>query len=85
MSGIVFPHKADAPLIVDADAPLSLAIPNQSFLSVSGWLPQIVEDNSRCNHAKFATRRVLNIRRKVTRNSALVDLSGFLIMKTGDH
>ncbi len=37
---IVVPHKADTPLVIDADAVLSFAVPLERFQMVAGGNPQ---------------------------------------------
>jgi hypothetical protein len=55
----IAPNKADAPLIVDADAVLSLPIPFQTFQTVSRQCRERSEIGCGIKDIQFAKRRAL--------------------------
>jgi hypothetical protein len=48
------PGEADPPLLVDADAVLTGAIPSKGFQSVPGWDSQVVEGVGGVQHSELA-------------------------------
>ncbi len=55
------PDEADAPLLIDSDAVLSLPIIFQRFEPVSGWYLQIVKDCRPVQLCKLAERRTFDV------------------------
>jgi hypothetical protein len=62
----ISPDKAHAPLVVDADAPLSSAVTFQPLEPISGRHPQSVNGNGRIQHGKLTLRHAHNIRGKAS-------------------
>ena len=58
-----FPFKTDAPLIVDADAPLSLAITLQSFQPVAWQYLQLIKNVSQIHLQKVTACGLLYVSR----------------------
>src|ERR1700683_2259586 len=54
------PVEADAPLVIDTNAPLSDTIAPQSFEAVAGWHAQIVDPFRGTNEAQLAQRAGLD-------------------------
>lgn len=79
------PAKADAPLVVDPDAVLALAITFQRFQSVCRGNPQVFERRRAVEHAQLAARHILNIRRQASGLRSRPDQLGFLVGKASDH
>jgi len=52
----VVPREADPPLVVDANAPLTLAIADQPFEPVAGQHSQVCELHCRVQHQELAQR-----------------------------
>jgi hypothetical protein len=63
--GIPFcPNKTDTPLLVNPNAPLSLAIFLESLQMIGRKLPQIVEGSGDVEHNQLSTGANLKIRRE---------------------
>ena len=56
------PHKTDAELRVDADAPLACPVAHERFEAVAGWGAQILETFRKVELNQFSQRRAGNIR-----------------------
>jgi hypothetical protein len=54
------PHKADAPLIVDPNAVLALAVSMQGFQPVASWNGQVAELRREMYLVQFPARDALN-------------------------
>ena len=54
------PDKADAPLVIDADAVLPFAISFKCFQTIAGWLLQVVERSCPMQIKQLATGRAFN-------------------------
>jgi hypothetical protein len=63
----VSPAEAEAPLIVDPDAVLPLAIPCEPFQPVAGWHPQILKRFRRIEDTKLSLRNAFDITRELPR------------------
>ena len=59
----VAPHKTDPPLIVNADAALTLAVAVQNLQTIAGRHTQIVELFRRVDRKQLRTSAPLNLRR----------------------
>jgi hypothetical protein len=57
------PAKADAPLTVNSDAQLSVAVAFQSLKVVARWVFQVVQRQGGVELAKFSKRSVLDVLR----------------------
>ena len=73
-----FPAKANAPLVVDADAVLTGPAATPSFQPIAGRSQQIAKRPGMMQVQQFAPGRALNIRRELTRRLAVKDLAGFV-------
>jgi hypothetical protein len=61
--GAVFsPHKADAVLVIDANAVLALAISHQRFQAITGRRPKIVRSSRGLDHVQFSTGDQCNVK-----------------------
>ena len=58
------PSETDAPLIVDADAPLTFSIPSQFLKSVARRDKKKIDARSAVNQGQFSKCGFLNIPRK---------------------
>ncbi|SRR6266571_9573729 len=81
----VHPFETDSPLLVDADAVLSLPVAFQRFQPVSRWNPQIFEANRRVQELQFMKRLLLNVARQPPGELALPDFLGFNAFKIADQ
>src|SRR5258708_9322421 len=81
----VSPHKADAPLIVDADAVLAGPVAPQCLQVVSGRHPQVRNGGCGVEHSQFEASAEMNVSRKLGRSFAVPDLFGLLAGKAYDH
>ena len=79
------PAKAYAPLVVDPDRMLALAVPLQCFQAIRGRHSQGVERTRRVEHAKLAARDRKDIRRKSLRALPLKDGLGYPVLEAPDH
>ncbi len=79
------PGEGDAPLIVDADGVLALAISLQGVKSVGGRETQGFEGVDGGKFTEFAKGFVLNARRQLARALAVPDSLGFLVRETLNH
>lgn len=80
--GIPFcPNKTDTPLLVNPNAPLSLAIFLESLQMIGRKLPQIVEGSGDVERNQLSTGANLKIRREFLGEPAMPDLFRFLQRK----
>ena len=75
------PEKADPPLVIDANAIRSLAIPLQHFESIRRRQPKIFQPRSRINRIELHERPLLNLARESFHEFALKDSLGIGITK----
>jgi hypothetical protein len=61
----IAPHKTDPPLIVNADAALTLAVAVQSLQTIARRYTQIVELFCRVDRKQLRTSASLNLRRQI--------------------
>ena len=84
--GVSFcPFKADAPLIVNADAVLSFAVASQSFQSVGRRDAQIIQILCVIEHTQFPQGSLLDVRWKLARPLAQVDFVSLFVFEGFDH
>ena len=84
--GIPFcPNKTDTPLLVNPNAPLSLAIFLESLQMIGRKLPQIVEGSGDVERNQLSTGANLKIRREFLGEPAMPDLFSFLAAKGKNH
>jgi len=79
------PAEADAPLIVDPNAPLSCAITSKSLEAVSRWNPEIVKDDRGVELAQLAQCHALDVCSEPPNRSAVEELLGILASEAPDH
>jgi hypothetical protein len=80
-----FPTKAQAPLIVNADAPLPLSVSRQSFQSIAGWNAQIIDYLCRIDRLKLAPGHVLHMGGNASDSVAIEYRRGELVGERADH
>lgn len=81
----VSPDEADAPLLVDPNAVLSLPVIAQSFQAIAGRRPQIVESLRRIDCDKLRARSPLDLRWQITDGVAGEDRRGAFVGEALDH
>lgn len=64
VGAVLSPDEAEAPLVVDADTVLALAVGAESFESVGGRNTEVVEFKGGVQHAKFSPGDLLDLRRE---------------------
>ena len=79
------PFKTDSPLVIDSDAMLSCTITAKLFKSIRRWDSQVIEVNGIVDHTQLSQSYLLNIRWKLPRTFALINLFGFSISEGFDH
>ncbi len=70
----IAPHKTDPPLIVNANAVLTLAVAVQRLQTIAGRHTQIVELLCRVDHKQLRAGAPLNLRRQIA-NGVLRDVN----------
>jgi hypothetical protein len=85
VSVALLPLKTDAPLVVDANIPLTCSLPNELFQMIGQWDSQIIDGESIVNHSKFLQCDLLNIKRQLARRLALVNLLSGNVFETLYH
>src|SRR6266404_4080213 len=81
----VFPQKADAPLLVDADAVLALAIALERFELISRRHAQIAEIRGRIKILQLLSRTLLDLSVKPLHELAVKDGLGTLVLERTNH
>ena len=79
------PFKADAPLIIDADAVLSFASGCQTLQMVCRWDAQIIQILCVVEHTQFPQGGLLDVWRKFARALAQVDFVSLFVFEGFDH
>jgi hypothetical protein len=79
------PNETDAVFVVNANGVLALAVPFEQFQPVARRNSKVVESFCDVELLKFAERHLLDIRRKVRRFIALVNLLGSLTAEGQNH
>jgi len=79
------PAEADAPLVVDADGMLALAVPLQGFESIARRHPQEVEGDRRVDELEFDQRAPPDVARKPPGPARRPQPFGFRVGKTPDQ
>lgn len=79
------PAKANAPLLIHANAVLSFAIAFESLESVAWWDAQIFEFRRCVNHHQLAVHNTLKILRQTTGDKTLVKFLRFNVAETLNH
>lgn len=81
----VAPGEADAPLIVDADAPLTLAVAAQGFQPIARGRPQIVEPRGRVDREQLGAGPPLDLLRQIADGVSGEDCRCAFVGKALDH
>ena len=79
---LIRPCETDAPLVVDADAVLSLTVSAQSFQTVGARYPKIGEGRRRHNTLQSHSRSTLNFRREAPNGLSCEKALGVIIPKS---
>jgi hypothetical protein len=85
ISVTIAPDKADSPLIVYADAVLSLSVARQSFKAIPGGNAKIRHGRAAMKHSQFPEGDGLDRRRLPARELSLEYLLRFLAFEALDH
>jgi hypothetical protein len=85
VSVALLPFKTDAPLVVDANAPLTRSLPKELFQMIGGRDSQIIYGEGIVNHSQFPQCDLLNIRRQLARRLSLVNLLSGIVFETLYH
>jgi hypothetical protein len=85
MGVLIDPTKADAPLVVDADAVLAAAVTLEGFQAVAGRETHDVESVGGIELEKLSSGRALDIGWQVTRGGAGKELFGFGVGEASNH
>ena len=80
-----FPAKADAPLIVDPDAPLALAITAEFLESIPRRDAEIFERDGGIELPQLAQRNALQVSTEPPSRSAVEELLRLLASEASDH
>ena len=79
------PSETDAPLIVDADAPLTFSVPSQFLKPVARWDKEEIKAGSAVIQGQFSKSGLLNIPRKSSLKEPVEYFKGFLVPECLDH
>ncbi len=80
-----FPPKAEAPLVVDANAVLAAAGAFEGFQAIAGREAHDIESVGGIELEELSSGGALDIRRKVTRGGAGKEFFGFRVRKASNH
>jgi hypothetical protein len=81
----IVPAEADAPLIIDANAPLTSAIADEPFEAVGRRNPQVFNGRGPVQHPQLAKCDRLNGLREPPRWPQLENPASFFAAKGADH
>ena len=81
----IAPDKTNAPLVVDPDAVLPVAIVPQSLQPIAGWCAQILKPACRIDQQEFHSRALLDRCRQATSGMAGKDGSRAFVGEAPDH
>lgn len=79
------PYKAHAPLIVDADAVLILAVPFQSFETIAGRNAEIMQGLGGIENQQLAQSGTLNVLRQTFHSPAMKQVFRAAVAKAPNH
>ena len=85
MKAVTIDHKADAILIVDPNAVLSLAITMEQLQMIRRRDSQILQTSRIVDHNQLAERDTLNGLWELLREDLMIDLFRFRICKAFNH
>jgi hypothetical protein len=80
-----FPSEADAPLVVDSNAVLTLAVAFQCFEPVSRWNPKVGQGGCGVDLKQFPERGPVDIARNSSRAIAAEKSLGLRIGEAPNH
>ena len=81
----VVPDEADAPLLVDADAPLTVPVPFQPF-QVVGWRNlQVTQMAGVVEHTQFPAGDRLHLNRKKAAGNAIENSLSNVVVERNNH
>lgn len=81
----VVPDKANAPLVVDADAVLTVAVTRKSLKAITGRDSQVIQVRSVMEHHQLALRPALDMFREPADPTAFGNRLGITVAVTPDH
>jgi hypothetical protein len=81
----VFPNKADAPLVVDANAVLPFSVALERLKAIAGRNLQVSQDSGSTEHSQFSKCHPLNVPGQFPRPFSLEKVLGLFVFKTSDH
>jgi hypothetical protein len=81
----LIPYKADAPLIIDPDRILSLAIRSKRFEAIAGRDAKVTQGARLIQKTQFSERNVLDVRRQFSAPAAAPDQFRFGIGEALNH
>ncbi len=81
----VVPDKANAPLVVDADAVLTVAVARKSLKAITGRDSQVIQVRSVMEHHQLALRPALDMFREPPDSTAFGNRLGITVAVTPDH
>lgn len=79
------PDKADSPLVIDSDAPLSVAVTEELFQPVLWGNTEVVDPAGVVQHPQLAPRHCLDLARETAEKNALPDFLRLVVMERSDH
>ena len=81
----VVPNKADAPLVVDADAVLTIVVARKSLKAITGRDSQVIQVRSVMEHHQLALRPALDMLREPADATAFGNRLGITVAVAPDH
>ena len=81
----LLPREADAPLLIDTDAPLTFTVSAKFLKMVTRRDAQRLQARRSVEDIKFTFRRSLNLYRNSPRMKTRKDLSSLLVRKRFNH
>lgn len=85
ISVMLLPLETYAPLIVDADTPLTCPVAGEFFQPVGGWNSQISNGAGIVDHTQLSQSDLLNVMRQLPGRLALINLLSEVIFKSLYH
>ena len=85
MGVALLPLKTNAPLIVNADTPLTCSGTTGFFQPIGGWNSQIIDGEGIVNHAQFPQGDLLNIKWQLAGRLALKNLLSEVVFEGFYH
>src|SRR4051794_2719297 len=79
------PAEADAPLVIDPDAPLPLAVAGQALQPIRGRHSEIFDPDRTVQHPKLAQSHLLNVLRQAARATEPKNSFGLAASERSNH